>query len=114
MPERPLNPPPRIPIREFSTPSLGDGFYTERLDYSSPDYREIERGAKYADQISADRTVIDQFPDLFFLKEIRDARTYPYGTRIWATDRLSEDTYNSAVEYVSEAVPFPAFTRVYM
>lgn len=114
MPERPQIPPPEVPIRQYTTPVLGDGFYTERVDYTDGEYREIERGAKYADQIGADQSVIAQFPDLRFLKETREPRLYPWGTRIWATDRLSEDTYNSVVEYVTEAVNFPSYTRVYM
>lgn len=111
--EKPSNPPLRLPVREYTTPVVGEGFYTEKVDYSSPDYRTIQRGTKYSDMVGADKTVIDLFPGLYFLRETRNPASYPFGFRLWATDRQAEDTYNAAVEYVAEAVDFPAFSRVY-
>lgn len=111
--EKPSNPPLKLPVRSYTTPVAGEGFYTERVDYSSPDYRVIQRGTKYSEMVGADKTVIEMFPDLYFLRETRNPTSYPTGFRIWATDRTAEDTYNSAVEYVAEATDFPAFSRVY-
>lgn len=111
--ERPFNPPLKLPVRQFTTPVVGEGFYTEAVDYTSPDYRPIQRGTKYSEQVGADKTVIALFPDLYFLRETRNPSNYPYAFRLWATDRNAEDTYNAAVEYVYESVDFPAFSRVY-
>lgn len=111
--ERPTNPPLRLPIRQYTTPVVGEGFYIERVDYTSSEYRTIQRGTKYSDMVGADKSVIALFPNLYFLRETRNASAYPFGIRLWATDRQAEDTYNAAVEYISEAVDFPAFARVY-
>src|SRR6266550_6137411 len=111
--ERPGIPPSGVPIRSFPTPVIGEGFYTERVDTGAPDYRPIQRGTKYSSIVGGDRSVTDQFPELYFLRENTSPQIYPWATRLWATDRNAEDTYNSAVEYVSEAVNFPAYTRLY-
>jgi hypothetical protein len=111
--ERPSPMPLGQPVREYTTPVVGEGFYTERIDYTIQ-YTPIQRGTRYDDIVGADPTVIALFPNLYFLKETRRPQEYPFGYRLWATDRTAEDTYNSAIEYVSEAVNFPAFTRIYM
>lgn len=111
--ERPSLPPSGVPIQGYTTPVNQEGFFSERVDYSRPEYRPIQRGTKYSTILGADPNVIDQFAELYFLRETREAGAYPWATRFWATDTVAEDSYNSAVEYVSEAVSFPAYTRVY-
>lgn len=111
--ERPQLPPPQVPIRGYTTPVNQEGFFSERVDYTAPEYRVIPRGTKYSTILGADPNVIDQFSELYFLRETREIGSYPWAMRFWATDTLAEDTYNSSVEYVSEAVTYPAYTRVY-
>lgn len=112
--EQPQVPPPNVPIRSFTTPVTGEGFYTEIVDTTRPEYRIIERGTKYSIVTGADPNVIAIFPDLYFLRETILPYDYPWATRLWATDRNAEDTYNSAIEYIAQAVSYPAFTRVYI
>jgi hypothetical protein len=111
--ETPQLPPPQVPIRGYTTPVNQEGFFSERVDYTAPEYRVISRGTKYSTILGADPNVIDQFAELYFLRETREIGSYPWAMRFWATDTLAEDTYNSSVEYVSEAVTYPAYTRVY-
>lgn len=111
--EAPAIPPARVPIRGFTTPVNTEGFFSERVDYTAPEYRVIARGTKYSTILGADPNVISQFAELYFLRETREVGEYPMAMRYWATDTFADDTYNSAVEYVSEAVTFPAYTRVY-
>lgn len=110
----PQVPPPSVPIRSYPTPVNGEGFYTEVIDTSKPDYVPLKRGQKYSTLIGSDPLVAQQFPELYFLKETVLPYDFPWATRLWATDRDAEDSYNSAVEYVSNAVLFPAYTRLYM
>ena len=102
-----------FPLREYTTPVAIEGFYTETVDYSKPDYTVIERGTKYSSIIGANQDVINTFQELFFLRENRSPAQYPIGIRLWATDRSAEDTYNAEVDYVSNSVTFPSYVRTY-
>ncbi len=106
-------PPPRLPIRKYSTPALSEGFFTERVDITAPDYAPIKRGTKYSSIPGRRQDVVQAFPDLYFLREIRDPSEFPWATQLWATDTKAEDSYNAAVEYIAQDVNYPAFTRVY-
>jgi hypothetical protein len=111
--EVPAQPPPQVPIRTFTTPNVVDGFFTERIDVTAPNYVVVERGALYKDQIGSDQRIVDLYPELFFVKETASAQSYPWALRTWATDHHAESSYNAAITYVSENVGVPMFTRVY-
>lgn len=106
-------PPPAQPVRRFTTPSVGDGFYAERVDVSARDYVPLERGTLYSTIKNAQQSVIDQFPALYFLKETLDPFYYPWALRLWATDENAENTYNAEVTYLNENIDYPAYVRPY-
>jgi hypothetical protein len=63
--------------------------------------------------IGADNGVIATYPNLYFLKERKLGTSDQLVLWDWATVPEAEDTYNAEINYVSNAVPYPAFTRVY-
>jgi hypothetical protein len=108
-----LIPPQAQPVRKFTTPSVADGFFSERIDVSARDYVPLVRGTPYATIKNALKTVIDQFPTLYFVKETLDPFYYPWALRLWATDENAESTYNAEIGYLNENVAYPSYSRVY-
>jgi len=106
-------PPQAQPVRRFTTPSVGDGFFAERVDVCGRDYIPLERGTPYSTIKNALKTVIDQYPTLYFLKETLDPYYYPWALRLWATDENAESTYNAEISYLNENVAYPSYSRVY-
>ncbi len=108
-----LVPPPGQPVRRITTPSIGDGFFVERVDVSARDYVPLTRGFLYSTLKDAKQSIIDLYPPLYFLKETLDPFFYPWALRYWSTDEPAEDTYNAEVTYINENVNYPAFARTY-
>lgn len=102
----------RLPIRKYATPVLSEGFFTEQVDWTAPGYAAIKRGTKYSSLKGCRQEIVSAFTELYFLREIRDPNS-TWATRLWATDTKAEDSYNSAVEYIANAVNYPSFTRTY-
>jgi hypothetical protein len=113
MPERPMPQPQRKPVREFQTPVPVDGYFTELIEFTDPGYAVPKRGTLYNTQLGGDETVAANFPNLYFLREIRFKEDHLRALWLWATDPASEDTYNAEISYMEEAIAYPAYTRVY-
>jgi hypothetical protein len=116
MPEKPFTPPFRKPVSEFPTPDPSVAFYTELVNRDDPAYMAnapVSRGALYANMVGAKREVIATYPNLFFLRERKFQLDDQRVLWDWATDENAHDTYNAEVNYVANAVTFPAFTRTY-
>jgi hypothetical protein len=116
MPESPFVPPPRKPVSTFPTPSPAVAFYTELVNRTDPAYvnnAPVKRGTRYSTIIGANRGVIAQYPELFFLGERKFQLNDQLVLWDWATDEQAHDTYNAEVTYVANDITYPAFTRVY-
>lgn len=114
--EKPIVPPTRKPVAEYQTPSPAVVFFTELVNRTSDAYTQnapVARGTLYSSIVGANQQVISAYPDLYFLKERKLAQNDQLVFWDWATVPDAEDTYNAEVDYVSNAVPYPAFTRVY-
>src|SRR6266566_1362766 len=116
MPEQPFVPPPRKPVSTYPTPDPTVAFYTELVNRDDPAYTAnapMKRGDLYANIVGAKQEVIDQYPNLFFLRERQFQQSDQLVLWDWATDERACDTYNSTDTYVANNVNFPAFTRTY-
>lgn len=116
MSERNFTPPTRKPVSEFPTPDPSVAFYTELVNRDDPAYmanQPVKRGQLYANMVGAKREVIATYPELFFLRERKFQLDDQKVLWDWTTDENASDTYNAEVTYVANAVPYPAFTRVY-
>lgn len=119
---RPITPPPRLPVREYQTPVITDGFYTELVNRDDPTYQEnapVKRGTLYSTLKGASQEVITAFPNLYFLRETKPGYSGDFGNTNqwviwwWATDPQAESTYNAEVSYSFESTSYPIYTRIY-
>ena len=116
MPERPFTPPTRKAVSEYPTPDPSVAFYTELVNRDDTVYlanNPVSRGALYSTMVGANRDVIATYPQLFFLRERKFQLNDQLVLWDWATDENAHDTYNAEVNYIANAVAYPAFTRTY-
>ena len=114
--EKPHIPPERKPVAEYQTPSPAVVFYTELVNRTDAAYVQnapVARGTLYSSMLGADQNVIATYPNLYFVKERKLGQNDQLVLWDWATVPNAEDTYNAEVQYVSDSVDNPAFTRVY-
>lgn len=114
--DKPHIPPERKPVAEYQTPSPAVVFYTELVNRTDPAYVKnapVKRGTLYSSMIGANQDVIAAYPNLYFTKERKLSQSDQLVFWDWATVPDAEDTYNSEATYVSNAVAYPSFTRVY-
>lgn len=116
MAETPIVPPLRKPVSTYPTPTVGVVIYTEVVGRDDPVYKSnspMKRGSLYSAMIGAKPEVIDLYPELYFLRERRYSSSDQLVIWDWATVPEAENSYNAEVNYVDNAVAYPAFTRVY-
>src|SRR6266446_295944 len=114
--ERLQIPPPRKAVSEYHTPSPAVVFFSELVNRDDPAYYQnapVKRGTLYSSVVGATQKVIDAYPNLYFLRERKLGNSDQLVLWDWATVPQAEDTYNAEIEYLADAVPYPAFTRVY-
>src|SRR5437660_1514592 len=114
--ERPQIPPLRKAVSEYHTPSPAVVFFSELVNRDDPAYYQnapVKRGTLYSSVVGATQQVIDAYPNLYFLRERKLANSDQLVFWDWATVPTAEDTYNAEASYVSEAITYPAFSRVY-
>jgi hypothetical protein len=114
--ERPHIPPERKPVAEYQTPSPAVVFYSELVNRTDAAYVQnapVKRGTLYSSIQGANQDVIATYPNLYFLGERKLGQSDQLVLWDWSTERFAEDTYNSEVNYVSNNVLYPAFTRIY-
>lgn len=115
----------RYPLQDINTPCQTDGFYVELVSRTDPAYQAvvpIKRGTPYSEIQGADSRIVAQYADnpLYFLKQTADVDSMRvlfnsaydnYVLWIWATQTLSQDTYNATVTYMEDASGFPQYVR---
>ena len=128
VPQGDPNPTPltRYALQDLNTPCQTDGFYVELVSRQDSAYQAevpIKRGTPYAAIKGADSRIITQYADnpLYFLKQTADVESMRvlFGSQfdqfviwIWATQTLSQDSYNAHITYEGENVSYPKFERV--
>lgn len=127
-PQPDLSPTPwtRKALQDLNTPCQTDGFYVELVSRDDSAYQRfvpIARGTPYSTVPGADTRIIAQYAanPLYFLKQTADVESMrvlfagQYDNHvlwIWATQTLSQDTYNAKISYPDENVSFPRYERV--
>lgn len=126
MPQAPIDPPLREPVREQLTANPKNGYFAELISRTDPAYQAaapIRRGTLYSTFQAARQDIINQFSSpLRFVREYTplggsDIRSMPGSTYVilyWATDVEAQDSFNSAIEYMGDAVASPVFAREYI
>lgn len=116
----------RYALQDVNTPCQTDGFYVELVSREDSAYQAevpIKRGTPYAGILGADSRIVAQYAGnpLYFLKQTADIDSMRvmfnsqydnYVLWIWATQTLSQNSYNSHITYVDESLSAPRFERV--
>lgn len=93
---------PDTPITSYPTPKVSDVVITVDVDSRLPGYKPLEYGELYYDQT--------RFPGAKLISQapLDDDR---FVRRIYATDRVDQDTYNYAIKYSAGSPDHPIYTR---
>lgn len=93
---------PDTPIVAYPTPEVLDIVITVDVDSRLPGYKSLEYGTLYPDQT--------RFPGAKLISQspLEDDR---FVRRIYATDRVNQDSYNYAIKYSSGSPDHPIYIR---
>lgn len=124
MAQQSMEPPPEKMVRQLVQADHTVGFYSEIVSRESTRFQQlspIKRGTPYSETVGADQTVVDLFgANLRFLQEktplggteIRGMVQARYVIWHWGTDQDADNATNPNVEYLSENVSYPIYTRI--
>lgn len=102
--KRPLS--PDAPVRSFPTPNIGDSVVVLDIDSRLPGYKVLEYGSLHPDQA--------RFPGAKLVFQQPLDGVDQFVRRIYANDRVDQDTYNYAVKYSSGSPGHPLYIRSYV
>lgn len=93
---------PDTPITNYPTPQVSDIVITLDVDSRLPGYKPLEYGTLYPDQT--------RFPGAKLVSQapLEDDR---FVRRIYATDRVNQDSYNYAIKYTAGSTDHPVYIR---
>jgi hypothetical protein len=96
---------PDTPITSYPTPEVADIVITVDVDSRLPGYKVLEYGTLYPDQTRyPGAKLVAQTP----LEDDRFVR------RIFATDRVNQETYNYAIQFSAGEPDYPIYVRTYI
>ena len=96
---------PDTPITSYPTPEVADIVITVDVDSRLPGYKVLEYGTLYPDQTRyPGAKLVAQTP----LEDDRFVR------RVFATDRVSQETYNYAIKFSAGEPEYPIYVRTYV
>lgn len=96
---------PDTPITSYPTPEVADIVITVDVDSRLPGYKVLEYGTLYPDQTRyPGAKLVAQTP----LEDDRFVR------RVFATDRVNQETYNYAIQYSAGEPDYPIYVRTYV
>lgn len=95
---------PDTPIVAYPTPEVLDIVITVDVDSRLPGYKSLEYGTLYPDQT--------RFPGAKLISQIPlEGEGDRFVRRIYATDRVNQDSYNYAIKYSAGSPEHPIYTR---
>jgi hypothetical protein len=96
---------PDTPITSYPTPEVANIVITLDVDSRLPGYKVLEYGTLYPDQTRyPGAKLVAQTP----LEDDRFVR------RVFATDRVNQDTYNYAIRFSAGEPDYPIYVRTYV
>jgi hypothetical protein len=99
-------------IPSFPTPVIKDTVIVEVVNAWKGDYVPLEYGAKWDDHPHA--SVQGSFPDHKLINQAPTSEDGQWVKRIWANDRVDQDTYNYAIKYSGGSDAHPIYIRTYL
>ena len=107
-----MKPAPGKGVSSFPTPVIKDTIIVEVVNAWKGDYIPLEYGAKWDDHPHA--SVQGSFPDHKLINQAPTSEDGQWVKRIWANDRVDQDTYNYAIKYSGGSDAHPIYIRTYI
>jgi hypothetical protein len=99
-------------IPSFPTPVIKDTVIVEVVNAWKGDYVPLEYGAKWDDYPHASQQ--GSYPDHKLISQSPNSEDGQWVKRIWANDRVDQDTYNYAIKYSAGSDAHPIYIRTYL
>jgi hypothetical protein len=99
-------------IPSFPTPVIKDTVIVEVVNAWKGDYVPLEYGTKWDDVPHA--SVQGSFPDHKLISQAPNSEDGQWVKRIWANDRVDQDTYNYTIKYIEGSKDHPMYVRSYV
>lgn len=107
-----MKPAPGKGISSYPTPVIKDTVIIEIVNAWKGDYTPLEYGTKWDDVPHA--SVQGNFPDHKLINQAPNSEDGQWVKRIWANDRIDQDTYNYAIKYSGGSDAHPIYIRTYI
>ena len=107
-----MKPAPGKGVSSFPTPVIKDTVIVEVVNAWSGSYTPLEYGTKWDDVPHA--SVQGSFPDHKLVSQSPNSEDGQWVKRIWANDRVDQDTYNYAIKYSGGSDAHPIYIRTYV
>ena len=107
-----MNPAPAKGIQSLPTPVIDDVIITEIVNAWKGDYQKLEYGTMW-DSVSHGSQQ-GSFPEHKLVFQQVSSEDGQWVKRIWANDRVNQDSYNYAIKYSGGSQSHPIYTRTYI
>ena len=107
-----MKPAPGKGVSSFPTPVIKDTVIVEIVNAWKGDYQPLEYGTKWDDVPHA--SVQGSYPDHKLINQSPNSEDGQWVKRIWANDRVDQDTYNYAIKYSGGSDAHPIYIRTYV
>lgn len=103
---------PRKDLVSYPTPNIADKIVNERVNAWAANYAPLEYGTKYNDVEHGPYN--KSYPDHVLVFQAPDDAAGEWVRRIWASNRVDQDTYNYSISYAEGDPEFPIYTHTYV
>ena len=107
-----MAPAPGKGVSSYPTPVIQDTVIVEVVNAWKGEYVPLEYGTKWDDVPHA--SVQGSFPDHKLISQAPNSEDGQWVKRIWANDRVDQDTYNYAIKYIEGSKDHPTYVRTYV
>ena len=107
-----MNPAPAKGIQSLPTPVIDDVIITETVNAWKGDYQKLEYGTKWDSVPHGSQQ--GSFPEHKLVFQQISSEDGQWVKRIWANDRVNQDSYNYAIKYSAGSQAHPIYIRTYV
>ncbi len=107
-----MKPAPGKGISSYPTPVIQDTVIVEVVNAWKGEYVPLEYGTKWDAVPHA--SVQGSFPDHKLISQSPNSEDGQWVKRIWANDRVNQESYNYAIKYIEGSKDHPTYVRTYV
>jgi hypothetical protein len=107
-----MNPAPAKGIQSLPTPVIDDVIITETVNAWKGDYQKLEYGTMWDSVPHGSQQ--GSFPEHKLVFQQTSSEDGQWVKRIWANDRVNQDSYNYAIKYSAGSQAHPIYIRTYV